>query len=91
MISKKKSQLGLGDIFRDVGKKISKSRSEKEVKGRKSFTIDKDAIDDLETLAWYIEKSSSEVVEEAIRIYIDNNKKLLEKAKEIKDAKQRGT
>jgi len=90
MISKKKSQLGLGYIFRGVGKKISKARSEKEVKGRKSFTIDKDTIDDLETLAWYIEKSSSEVVEEAIRIYIDNNKKLLEKAKEIKDAKQRG-
>jgi len=90
MISKKKSQFGLGDIFRDMGKKISKSSTGKEVKGRKSFTIDKDVIDDLETLAWYIEKSSSEVVEEAIRIYIDNNKKLLEKAKGIKDAKQRG-
>lgn len=88
-MAKRKSKLGLGDIFRDVGKKISKSGTEKEVKGRKSFTIDKGVIDDLESLAWYMERSSSEVVEEAIRIYIETNKKLLEKAKEIKSAKQR--
>ena len=85
----RKPSSGLGDIFRDVGKKINKPSAEKEVKGRKSFSIDKNVIDDLETLAWYIEKSSSEVVEEAIRVYIADNKKLLEKAKEIKEAKKR--
>ncbi len=87
----RKPSSGLGDIFRDVGKKISKSGAEREVKGRKSFSIDKYVIDDLETLAWYMEKSSSEVVEEAIRVYVENNSKLLEKAKEIKPSKQKSS
>jgi hypothetical protein len=85
----KKHSPGLGDIFREVGKKISKPGPERETKGRKSFSIDKYVIDDLETLAWYMEKSSSEVVEEAIKIYIENNNKLLEKGKEIKASKHR--
>lgn len=89
MMTTRKPSSGLGDIFRDVGKKISRSGGEREVKGRKSFSIDKNVINDLETLAWYMEKSSSEVVEEAVRVYIENNSNLLGKAKDIKDAKQR--
>ena len=77
------------DIFdKDEGKKVVKSESTKVRKVKKSFSIRSDVFDDLEALAWYMEKSSSETVEEALRSYIGNNKKLLERAKEIKESKK---
>jgi hypothetical protein len=35
-----------------------------------------------------MEKSTSEAVEEALRLYIVSNEKLLEKAKEIRESKK---
>lgn len=85
---KKRHQTNLSEIFRDVGKKVGQSEREADVKGRKSFSIDKDVIEDLETLAWYTEKSASEVVEDALKSYMASNSHLLEKAKEMREAKR---
>lgn len=77
------------DIFdKDEGKKVLKSESTKVRKIKKSFSIRNDVFDDLEALAWYMEKSSSETVEEALRLYVSSNRKLLEKAKEIRESKK---
>ncbi len=77
------------DIFeKDEGKKVLKSERTKILKVKKSFSIRSDVFDDIEVLAWYMEKSTSEAVEEALRIYISSNKKLLEKAKEIRESKK---
>lgn len=77
------------DIFdKDEGKKVVKSEGTKVRKVKKSFSIRSDVFDELETLAWYMEKSCSEAVEDALRTYIANNKKLLEKAKEIRESKK---
>lgn len=77
------------DIFdKDKGKKVIKSESTKIRKVKKSFSIRSDVFEDLEALAWYMEKSSSEAVEEALRSYIGNNRKLLERAKEIRESKK---
>jgi hypothetical protein len=77
------------DIFeKDEGKNVLKSESTKILKVKKSFSIRSDVFDDIEVLAWYMEKSTSEAVEEALRIYISSNKKLLEKAKEIRESKK---
>jgi len=77
------------DIFeKDEGKKVLKSESTRILKIKKSFSIRSDVFSDIEVLAWYMEKSTSEAVEEALRIYISSNKKLLEKAKEIRESKK---
>jgi len=77
------------DIFdKDEGKKVAKSESTKILKVKKSFSIRSDVFSDIEALAWYMEKSTSEAVEEALRLYISSNKKLLEKAKEIRESKK---
>lgn len=77
------------DIFeKDVSKKVLKSESTKILKVKKSFSIRSDVFSDIEVLAWYMEKSTSEAVEEALRMYISSNKKLLEKAKEIRESKK---
>jgi hypothetical protein len=77
------------DIFeKDEGKKVVKSESTKILKVKKSFSIRSDVFNDIEALAWYMEKSTSEKVEEALRLYISSNKKLLEKAKEIRESKK---
>jgi hypothetical protein len=77
------------DIFdKDEGKKVVKSESMKILKVKKSFSIRSDVFNDIEALAWYMEKSASEAVEEALRLYISNNKKLLEKAREIRELKK---
>jgi hypothetical protein len=77
------------DIFdKDEGKKVVKSESTRILKVKKSFSIRGDVFSDIEILAWYIEKSTSEAVEEALRLYISSNKKLLEKAKEIRESKK---
>jgi hypothetical protein len=77
------------DIFdKEEGKKVVTSDSKKVRKVKKSFSIRQNVFDDLEALAWYMEKSSSEAVEDALRAYIANNKKLLEKAKEIRASKR---
>jgi hypothetical protein len=77
------------DIFdKDEGKKVVKSESTRILKVKKSFSIRSDVFNDIEALAWYIEKSTSEAVEEALRLYISGNKKLLDKAKEIRESKK---
>jgi hypothetical protein len=77
------------DIFeKDEGKKVLKSESTKILKVKKSFSLRSDVFNDIETLAWYMEKSTSEAVEGALRLYISSNKKLLEKAKEIRESKK---
>lgn len=77
------------DIFdKEGGKKVVKSESTKVLKVKKSFSIRSDVFNDMETLAWYMEKSTSEAVEEALRLYLSSNKKLLEKAKEIRESKK---
>lgn len=77
------------DIFdKDDGKKVRKSESTKILKVKKSFSIRSDVFSDIEILAWYMEKSTSEAVEEALRLYTSSNKKLLEKAKEIRESKK---
>ena len=86
MVKKKFSVI---DIFdKEEGKKVMIPASRKVRKIKKSFSIRKDVFEDLETLAWYMEKSSSEAVEDALRMYTANNKKLLEKAKEIRESKK---
>lgn len=77
------------DIFdKDEGTKVVKSESTRILKVKKSFSIRSDVFGDIEALAWYMEKSTSEAVEEALRLYISSNKKLLEKAKEIRESKK---
>jgi hypothetical protein len=77
------------DIFdKEKGKKVVKSESTRILKVKKSFSIRSDVFSDMEALAWYMEKSTSEAVEEALRLYISGNKKLLEKAKEIRESKK---
>ena len=77
------------DIFdKDEGKKVRKSEDIRILKVKKSFSLRSDVFDDMEVLAWYMEKSTSEAVEEALRLYISSNKKLLEKAKEIRESKK---
>ncbi len=84
-----KKKFSVIDIFdKDEGKKVIKSESTKVLKVKKSFSIRNDAFDDIETLAWYMEKSTSEAVEEALRLYVSSNRKLLEKAKEIRESKK---
>lgn len=77
------------DIFdKDEGKKVIKSESTKILKVKKSFSIRSDVFRDIEALAWYMERSTSEAVEEALRLYTSTNKKLLEKAREIRESKK---
>jgi hypothetical protein len=77
------------DIFdKDEGKKVVKLENTRILKVKKSFSIRSDVFDDIEVLAWYMEKSISEGVEEALRLYLSSNKKLLEKAKEIRESKK---
>ncbi len=77
------------DIFdKDDGKKVVKSESTRILKVKKSFSIRSDVFGDIEALAWYMEKSTSEAVEEALRLYTASNKKLLEKAKEVRESKK---
>jgi hypothetical protein len=77
------------DIFdKGEGKKVVKSESTRILKVKKSFSIRSDVFSDIEALAWYMEKSTSEAVEEALRLYLSSNKKLLEKAKEIRESKK---
>ncbi len=77
------------DIFdKDDGKKVVKSESTRILKVKKSFSIRNDVFGDIEALAWYMEKSTSEAVEEALRLYTASNKKLLEKAKEVRESKK---
>ncbi len=77
------------DIFdKDEGKTVVKSESTRILKVKKSFSIRSDVFDDIEVLAWYMEKSTSEGVEEALRLYLLSNKKLLEQAKEIRGSKK---
>jgi hypothetical protein len=84
-----KKKFSVIDIFdKDEGKKVVKPESMKILKIKKSFSIRSDVFSDIETLAWYMEKSTSEAVEEGLKLYISNNKKLLEKAKEIRESKK---
>ncbi len=83
-----RKKLSVVDIFGKEGKKVVESESKKVRKIKKSFSIREDVFDDLETLAWYMEKSSSEAVEEALRLYVASNKKLFEKAREIRESKK---
>jgi hypothetical protein len=84
-----KKKFSVIDIFdKDEGKKVVKSESTKILKIKKSFSIRSDVFSDIETLAWYMEKSTSEAVEEGLKLYISNNKKLLEKAKEMRESKK---
>jgi hypothetical protein len=77
------------DIFdKDEGKKVVKSENTKILKIKKSFSIRSDVFSDIEALAWYMAKSTSETVEEGLKLYVSNNKKLLEKAKEIRESKK---
>lgn len=86
MVRKKFSVI---DIFdKDEGKKIGKSESKRILKVKKSFSIRSDVFSDIEVLAWYMEKSTSEAVEEALRLYISSKKKLLEKAKDVRESKK---
>jgi hypothetical protein len=84
-----KKKFSVIDIFdKDEGKKVVKSESTKILKIKKSFSIRSDVFSDIEALAWYMEKSTSETVEEGLKLYISNNKRLLEKAKEIRESKK---
>jgi hypothetical protein len=77
------------DIFdKDESKKVGKYEDSSSKKVKKSFSLRPDVFNDIEVLAWYMEKSTSEGVEEALRLYISSNKKLLEKAKEIRESKK---
>ncbi len=77
------------DIFdKDESTKVVKSERKKVLKIKKSFSIRSDVFSDIEALAWYMEKSTSQAVEEALGLYVVSNKKLLEKAKEIRESKK---
>lgn len=52
-------------------------------KGKKSFNIEKDVLNDLELLAWYFNKTYSEVAEEAFKTYIEHKKEVVKKAREM--------
>jgi len=75
------------NIGTSAGRKVRISEGKKVGKDKKSFSIEKGVVEDLEVLAWYTERSASEVVEEALRQYIASNKELLEKAREVREAR----
>ena len=52
-------------------------------KGKKSISIEKELIEELELLAWYQRKTHSEIVEDALRMYLSQNQKMIKKAKEV--------
>jgi hypothetical protein len=83
-----RKKFSIGEMFEKEGKKVGTSESRKVGKDKRSFSIEKNVVDDLEILAWYTEKSASQVVEEALKQYLSNNEKLLGKAKEIKRSKE---
>jgi hypothetical protein len=68
-------------------KVVGKPEGEKVGKGKRSFSISQEVLDDLKVLAWYLDKPDSQVAEEALKRYVENNAEILEKAKEIKRAK----
>ncbi len=84
-----RKKFSMVDIFdKDDSKKVLKSESTKILKIKKSFSIRSDVFDDIEALAWYAERSTSETVEEALRLYLSSNKKLLEKSKGVRESKK---
>jgi hypothetical protein len=82
-----RKKFSVSEIFEKESGKVGIPESRKVGKSKKSFSIKRDVIEDLEVLAWYMEKSSSQVVEEALKRYIANNKKMLDKAREIREDK----
>lgn len=56
-------------------------------KKKRSYSVDMKVCEELEVLAWYQGRSSSSVVEELIRKYLSQNRSLLIKAQDIRDAR----
>jgi hypothetical protein len=56
-------------------------------KKKRSYTVDMKLCEDLETLAWYMDRSSSSVVEELVRKYLSQNRQILEKARGVQSAR----
>jgi len=56
-------------------------------KKKRSYSVDMKLCEDLEILSWYLARSSSSVVEELIRKHLSHNKSVLQKAREVRDAR----
>lgn len=90
-----RKKFSVGEIFKDEGrevgtsegKKVGLTEGKKVGKDKKSFSIERNVLNDLEVLAWYMDRSSSQVVEEAIRNYVASNKETLEKAREVRETR----
>jgi hypothetical protein len=52
-------------------------------KKKRSYSVDMGVCEDLETLAWYQQKSSSSVVEELVRRYLSSHREEIEKARTL--------
>lgn len=56
-------------------------------KKKRSYSVDMKVCEDLEVLSWYQSRSSSSVVEELIRKYLQSNRATVMKAREIRSAR----
>jgi hypothetical protein len=83
-----RKKFSLSEIFDKEGKKVGTSEGRKVGKDKRSFSIDKNIIDDIQALAWFEERSVSEMVEEALKEYLANNRKSLKRAKEFRRSKE---
>jgi hypothetical protein len=69
--------------MRDTSKQDKAGENTPKEKGKKSISIEKELIEELELLAWYQRKTHSEIVEDALRMYLSQNQKVIKKAKEV--------
>ncbi len=60
---------------------------ESEPKKKRSYSVDRRLCEDLELLSWYQGRSSSSVVEELLRQHLQQNRALVAKAREIRNAR----
>jgi predicted transcriptional regulator len=88
-----KQQVGISEnkkVARSEGTKVGTSESEKvrksegEKKGKKSFLIAQNVLDELALVAWFLDKSDSAIVEVALRNYLSDYKELVKKAKGLR-------
>ena len=83
-----KKKLRMKELFEEDEKTVIKDISNNVLpkeKGKKSFNMHKDVLDDLELLAWYYDRTYSEIAEEALRNYLTKEGKVLSKARELRE------
>lgn len=64
--------------------KTEPASDERHAKKKRSYSVDMSICADLEDVAWFMGRSSSSIVEDLMRKYIQSHRDLLEKARAVK-------